>query len=363
VGQHGLECRRVATPILCRPRKNERTGYRHTVTATGGNDLPTVGSPSFGSSSSRQLLSRHLVGSGLELGPGHIAFPVIQPGTHVRYVDRWDPEENRKLFPELTDTNFITPDVVADLNIDRLQAFPDQSQDFVICSHVVEHLAEPIGLLADLHRILRPGGVLLILLPDRHRTFDRSRDGTPLDHLVAEFESGVTEVDAAHIHDFAEKTGTPLGASASQRRANIELHLKRSIHVHCWDDEEFFSVLLYTVEHLSQRWEFVDGVLSEDEGPLGMEFGFVLRRGDSALGSSELHERLDRSWHTWRDARLSIVREIHELRTSEGRLLREAADLRLAQSDPARRGHGSVATAHRLLDRFRFWRRAKTSDS
>jgi SAM-dependent methyltransferase len=333
------------------------------VRATAANDLPTVDSPSSGSSRSRQLLSRHLVGSGLELGPGHIAFPVIQPGTHVRYVDRWGPKENRKLFPELTDTDFITPDVVADLNVDRLQAFPDRSQDFVICSHVLEHLAEPIGLLADLHRILRPGGVLLILLPDRHRTFDRSRDGTPLEHLVAEFESGVTEVDAAHIRDFAEKTGTPLGTSASERRANIELHLKRSIHVHCWDDEEFFSVLLYAVEHLNQRWEFVDGVLSEDEGPSGMEFGFVLRRCESALGSSELQERLYRSWHTWRNARLSILQEIHELRTREDRLLREAADLRLAQSDLTRRGYRSVARAYRLLDRARSWRRAKTSDS
>jgi len=329
--------------------------------ATGGNELPTVGAQGSGFSLSRQLLSRHLFGSGLELGPGHAAFPLTQPGTRVRYVDRWVPDENRRLFPELTDSDFVAPDVVADLNTDRLRAFPDESQDFVICSHVLEHLAEPIGLLEDLHRVLRPGGVLLILLPDRHRTFDRHRNGTTLDHLVAEFESGVTEVDGEHLLDFAEKTGTSLGVSASERRANIELHLRRSVHVHCWDDEEFFSVLLYSVERLGQRWEFVDGSLSEDEGPLGMEFGFVLRRCDANLSYRDLHERFEHGWHAWREARLSILREMRDLRVSEDCLRQEVADLTSFQRDLGRRGYRGLATAYRLFDRFRFWHRRKTT--
>jgi SAM-dependent methyltransferase len=333
------------------------------VTATGGNELPTGGAQCSGYSLRRQLLSRHLFGSGLELGPGHVAFPLTQPGTEVRYVDRWDPDENRRLFPELTGTGFVAPDVVADLNTDRLRAFPDGSQDFVICSHVLEHLAEPIGLLADLHRILRPGGLLLILLPDRHRTFDRHREGTPLEHLVAEFESGVTEVDDEHVLDFAEKTGTPLGVSASDRCANIELHLRRSLHVHCWDDEEFFSVLLYTVERLSQRWEFVDGTLSEDEGPLGMEFGFVVRRCDANLACPELHKRLAHSWYAWREDRLSILREMRDLRSSEALLRREAADLGWSQRDLGRLGYRGLTKAYRLFDRVGFWHRRKASGS
>jgi SAM-dependent methyltransferase len=204
--------------------------------------------------------------------------------------------------------------------------------------------------LADIHRVLRPGGDLLILLPDRRRTFDRDREGTPLAHLVAEFDNGVTEVDIEHVVEFAEKTGTWLGASATERRENIELHLKRSIHVHCWDDEEFFSVLLYTVEHLGQRWEFVDGTLSEDEGPSGMEFGFVLRRCDADLACSELHERLDRTWHLWREVRLSILGEISDLRANEERVQRATVDLSSLQRQLHRFGHRAVSRVYRLLD-------------
>jgi len=250
----------------------------------------------------RRLLTRHIVGAGVELGPGHVPLP-LGSGTSVRYVDRWQPDENQELFPELADATFPAPHLVADLNTDRLHALRDASQDFVICSHVLEHVAEPIGLLEEIHRVLRPGGVVLILLPDRHRTFDRNRDGTRLAHLVAEFEAGVTAVDDDHVIEYIEKTGLPLGKSPAERRANIDRELRRSIHVHCWDDREFVPVLLHGIEHLSQRWEFVDGTVADDEGPAGLEFGFVLRRCSAGADPLVLRDRFETSWRIWRDAR------------------------------------------------------------
>ena len=65
----------------------------------------------------RRSLARHLHGCGLELGPGHEPFPV-PAGVEVRYVDRWAPDDNRALFPELGDVAFPVPDVVADLDRD-----------------------------------------------------------------------------------------------------------------------------------------------------------------------------------------------------------------------------------------------------
>ena len=254
---------------------------------------------------SRRLLARHIVGSGVELGPGHVPFPG-GPGTTVRFIDRWEPQENHELFPDLPDAEFPRPDIVADLNTDRLLALGDSSQDFVVCSHVLEHMAEPIGLLHEIHRVLRPGGVVLLLLPDRHRTFDYNRDPTSLAHLVAEYEAGVTEIDDDHVIEFIEKTGDSLGGTPAERQAILELHRRRSIHVHCWNDEEFFPVLLYGVKHLGWRWEFVDGTLSgDDEGPTSIEFGFVLRRGDTELTSAVVGQRLDTNWHVWRQARLT----------------------------------------------------------
>ena len=71
-------------------------------------------------------------------------------------------------------------------------------------------------------------------------------------HLAAEHDAGVTEIDDDHVIEFLENTGLPFGNTQEERRAGIELHLGRSNHVHCWTDEEFFPVPLFTVRHLDQ---------------------------------------------------------------------------------------------------------------
>ena len=226
----------------------------------------------------QRWLARHLVGDGVELGPGHAPFPLPYPGVRVRYVDRWEPATNHDLFPELAGETFPEPDIVADLDVDRLRALGDASLDFVIASHVLEHVAEPIGLLADIHRVLRPGGVTVVLLPDRRRTFDSERAPTPLEHLLHEHAEGVTRVDDAHLDEFLRATGEPLDdLPAVDLPALFEHHRRRSIHAHCWTEDEFAEVLEHCVGELAQDWELVD-VLNVEDATDSLEFGVVLRR-------------------------------------------------------------------------------------
>src|ERR1700692_473036 len=109
--------------------------------------------------------------------------PLPFPCVSVRYVDRWQPEENLALFTNLeAGATFPKPDIVANLDVDLLSGLADERQDFVIASHLLEHLANPLAQLEEIHRVLKPGGVVLVLLPDRRHTFDRKRSATPLAH-------------------------------------------------------------------------------------------------------------------------------------------------------------------------------------
>ena len=58
--------------------------------------------------------------------------------------------------------------------------------DYVIASHVIEHVPDLIGWLQELHGVLKPGGTLGLAVPDRNHTFDiRRNDSTPAEMVEA----------------------------------------------------------------------------------------------------------------------------------------------------------------------------------
>jgi SAM-dependent methyltransferase len=43
--------------------------------------------------------------------------------------------------------------------------FSDASIDVVLCTQVLEHIPEPMAVLAEIRRVLKPGGTLLLSVP------------------------------------------------------------------------------------------------------------------------------------------------------------------------------------------------------
>jgi len=84
---------------------------------------------------------------------------------------------------------------------DRLADVADDSYDAVLASHVIEHLANPLGALAEWRRVVRPGGHLLLIVPHRDGTFDHRRPVTPIEHLEADARRGTREDDLAHLEE------------------------------------------------------------------------------------------------------------------------------------------------------------------
>jgi SAM-dependent methyltransferase len=81
----------------------------------------------------------------------------------------------------------------------------DGSLDFVLASHVIEHMPDAIGALGEWERVLRSGGILFLIVPHRDRTFDAGRPCTDLAHLLADHALGTTAasdsmVPTSHYH-------------------------------------------------------------------------------------------------------------------------------------------------------------------
>ena len=80
--------------------------------------------------------------------------------------------------------------------------FHDNSLDYVVSSHVLEHVANPVAALAEWYRVLRPGGIIYLLVPNRLSTWDRHRPLTTVEHILEDFVRGTTAADATHVDDF-----------------------------------------------------------------------------------------------------------------------------------------------------------------
>ncbi len=85
----------------------------------------------------------------------------------------------------------------------RALPLADNTLDYLCSSHVLEHLADPLAALHEWHRVLRPGGCLYLVVPDKRATFDVRRALTPPEHVVRDFIEGPTAAGTAgHIDEF-----------------------------------------------------------------------------------------------------------------------------------------------------------------
>lgn len=227
-----------------------------------------------------EALARPLTGRGIEIGPADKPYVQIPDSCQVTYLDRWPVWHSRLMFPELRwGAPWQKPDGLVDVDREGLSKIADGSQDFVIASHIVEHLANPLKLLAESYRVLRTGGLLVLLAPNRHRTFDEGRTPTPLAHVVDEYKRDVSTVDDDHLREFLTHTGE-LKRGRGQRR-QLRHHRRRSVHAHCWNEPEFFEILDYLVRREGHAWAMED-FFAPHAYPGCHEFGYLLRKVDPA---------------------------------------------------------------------------------
>ena len=86
----------------------------------------------------------------------------------------------------------VTPDLaetVRPLGIEFVldpTTLPSNAFDVLICHHVLEHVPDPLAVLQGFHRMLRPGGRLLLAVPfEKERRYRRFDPGEPNHHLYS----------------------------------------------------------------------------------------------------------------------------------------------------------------------------------
>jgi hypothetical protein len=185
----------------------------------------------------RNQLYARCKGDGIEVGPG--PKPQILPDaqTRVKYLEQATPDQWLQLYGKDTKVP-VDPElwklyVVG--NADKIPASP-QSLDFVFSSHVIEHLANPLGHLAYWSGLLKPGGVVVAIIPDCSGCKDYVFLPSSIEELAVEFHKNSMIPTLAHYQRWAKF-----------RAPNVDpaeiLNSGRSIHVHFYTPESMKEIL------------------------------------------------------------------------------------------------------------------------
>lgn len=117
----------------------------------------------------------------------------------------------------------------------------DGRYEFLLSSHVLEHLADPMKALREWRRILAPGGTLVLIVPHKAGTFDHRRPVTSFAHLLEDEANRTEEDDLTHLeevltlHDHARD---PAAGGPEAFRARCEANtVHRAMHHHAFDTE------------------------------------------------------------------------------------------------------------------------------
>jgi SAM-dependent methyltransferase len=111
--------------------------------------------------------------------------------------------------------------------------------DFLLSSNCLEHIANPLKALLEWQRVIKAGGALILVVPNKENNFDHRRPVTRFEHLLDDFTSGVGEDDTTHLdeilalHDL--RRDWPAGGRRQFRKRSLKNLQNRTLHHHVFD--------------------------------------------------------------------------------------------------------------------------------
>lgn len=199
-----------------------------------------------------KLAEMYLIGNGLEIGALHKPLNVPEGKVNIKYIDRLSTQDLKIQYPDI-DEPFIEVDIIDDG--EKLTKIKDSSEDFIIACHFYEHCADPIQTLKNLLRVLKPGGGLLLGVPDKRFTFDIERPITSHSHIVIDHENGPQATRLKHFKEWVKLVDGISDKKLADARLKELLDMDYSIHYHVWDYNALVDHLLQTRLYLNEAFE------------------------------------------------------------------------------------------------------------
>lgn len=130
-----------------------------------------------------------------------------------------------------------------------LKDVPSEKYDFLISSHCLEHCANALKTVNEWLRVVKKGGAILLVLPDKSFTFDHNRDVTTFDHLLEDFNNTIDETDLTHLPEILQQHDLSMDLAAGTKeqfeKRSLDNFSNRCLHQHVFDFELLGQIFEY----------------------------------------------------------------------------------------------------------------------
>lgn len=123
----------------------------------------------------------------------------------------------------------------------NLSGIKSREYDFILSSNCLEHVANPLKAVKEWKRVLRPGGMFVLILPKKESNFDHKRPITKFEHLLDDYNRNRAEDDLTHLeeilalHDLSRDP--PAGDFETFKKRSLDNFNNRTLHHHVFDGD------------------------------------------------------------------------------------------------------------------------------
>lgn len=169
-------------------------------------------------------------GRGLEFGPSYRPLAPKAAGFDVVTVDHATREELVEKYRAYERTQEQL-DAIEEVDLvwagGSFADLVDEEFDFIIASHFIEHTVDMIGFLQDCERMLKPGGVLTLVVPDKRFCFDMFQPLTTVGDVIDGHLSSLQYHPAGAVVDHFAYTCTRGGTGAWGHKSREPIKLNQ----------------------------------------------------------------------------------------------------------------------------------------
>ena len=129
------------------------------------------------------------------------------------------------------------------VNISLVQ---NESYDFCFSSHSLEHIANPLKAINEWLRIIKKGGYIIIIVPEKSICFDHKRNYSKFSTLLSQYEKNVGEEDLSTLpeilmyHDLI--MDSPAGNLEEFAKRSLDNFNNRCLHHYVYNDELLMEI-------------------------------------------------------------------------------------------------------------------------